>query len=251
MFKSIALLTCLAATFAVAEMKLTVSPIDVKPKPEDETITVSFTFKNEGTKPVKVLSLESTCSCLSSSMDKAVYEPGEMGTGKAEFKISSFVGKHEKSVMVTTDDPEQPEWNIPFILDVPAVVEITPNNVQWWLNEEATAKDITVKMTGADPMKLTKITATRENVEFSFKEITPGREYRVTVKPKQTLDVMIGALKLETDSKIPKYQRQLAFFSVVRQPASRVGEAKAGAVSPAPALNSNLASPAPSSVAKP
>jgi P pilus assembly chaperone PapD len=54
------LLACFAATSAVAEMKLTVSPIDVKPKPEDETFTVSFTLKNEGSKPVKVLSMESS-----------------------------------------------------------------------------------------------------------------------------------------------------------------------------------------------
>ncbi len=235
MIKAYTLLALLFTSTAFAEMKLTVSPIDVKPKPEDEVITVSFTFKNEGTKPVKVLSLESTCSCLASSMDKAVYAPGEMGTGKAEFKVSSFVGKHEKSVTVTTDDPQQPEWIIPFLLEVPAVVEITPNNVQWWVNEEATSKDITVKMTGPEPMKLTSITSTRENVQFSFKEITPGREYVVTVKPTQTADVMIGALKLATDSKIPKYQRQLAFFSVVRQPASRADEAKAGTTSAATA----------------
>jgi hypothetical protein len=69
-------------------------------------------------------------------------------------------------------------------------------------------------------MKITRISSTREQVEFSFKEITPGKEYEVTVKPKSTAEVMLGALKIETDSKIPKYQRQLSFFSVYRKPAS-------------------------------
>ena len=55
-------------------------------------------------------------------------------------------------------------------------------------------------------------------IEVSWKEVTPGREYVVTVKPKSTNDVMLGAIKIETDSKIPKYQRQLAFFSIVRKP---------------------------------
>ena len=47
----------------------------------------------------------------------------------------------------------------------------------------------------------------------------PGQEYLVTVKPKTTKDVTLGALKIETDSTIPKYQRQLAFFSIYNKPA--------------------------------
>ena len=70
-------------------------------------------------------------------------------------------------------------------------------------------------------MVIKGITATRENVEFSWKEITPGREYEVTVKPKTTGEVMLGALRIETDSNIPKYQRQLAFFSVYRKPSTQ------------------------------
>ena len=32
-------------------------------------------------------------------------------------------------------------------------------------------------------------------------------------------DYTLGALKIETDSTIPKYQRQLAFFSIYNKPA--------------------------------
>lgn len=204
----------------VAEMTIEVPIIEVKPKPEDEEITISFVFHNNGSKPVKVLAIDSNCSCLSASLDKAVYQPGEKGTGKAEFKVSSFVGRHEKSVHVTTDDPAQPNWVIPFAMDVPAVVEIEPKTLQWWLGDPAEAKTSIVKMTGAEPMKIVNITSTRSNVKFSFKEVKPGREYEITVQPLTTDDVVLGALKIETDSKIPKYQRQMAFFSVYRKPAS-------------------------------
>lgn len=216
---------------AMAEMTIEVPIIEVKPKPEDESITVDFVFHNNGKKAVKVLGIESACSCLSASLDKAVYQPGEKGTGKAEFKVSSFVGRQEKSVHVTTDDPAQPEWVIPFAMDVPAFVEIEPKTLQWWLGDPVEAKTCVVRMTGTDPLKIVKITSTRERVEFSMKELKPGREYEITVKPADTKEVMLGALKIETDSKIPKYQRQLAFFSVYRKPAS-VSAAEATTVNP-------------------
>ena len=217
--------TCLGMLFlmlgaARAEMATELPAIEVKPKPADEVVQTTFKFRNKGSKPVKILDLESSCSCLSAEMDKAEYQPGEEGTGKAEFKVSTFVGRHEKLITALTDDPEQKEWVITFILDIPAVVDIEPKTIQWWVGDEPVEKTTTVKMNADTPMTIKNITATRDNVEFSWKEVTPGREYLVTVKPKSTKEVTLGALKIETDSKIPKYQRQLAFFSVYRKPAS-------------------------------
>lgn len=201
-----------------AELATDVPVIELKSKPEDEVVKTTFKFRNNGDKPVKILSLESACSCLSATLDKAEYKPGETGTGTAEFKVSTFVGRHEKSVLVSTDDPKQAEWQIQFVLEVPAVLDIEPKTLQWWTGEEAVEKTIKVKMTGDEPMKILRITATRENVDYSFKEVKEGREYVVTVKPKSTADVTLGALKIETDSKVPKYQRQLAFFSIYNKP---------------------------------
>lgn len=217
----LALLACLLPFASMAELALEVPLIELKPKPEDESVSTTFVFHNKGDKPVRILSIDSACSCLSADLDKAVYAPGEKGTGKAEFKVSSFVGRHEKSVHVKTDDPAQPEWVIPFMLEVPEVIKIEPKTLQWWIGDEAQAKTAKITMIGDAPMSIKDITSTRENVEFSWKEISPGREYEITVKPKNTTDVMLGALRIETDSSIPKYQRQMAFFSVYRKPASQ------------------------------
>lgn len=221
--KALPTFLCLSALMlspVCAELATDASIIELKPKPEDETVTTEFVFHNKGTKPVRVLKIDSACSCLSASLDKAEYQPGEKGVGKAEFKLSSFTGRHEKSVHVQTNDPEQTEWVISFIIEIPEIVKIEPKTLQWWLGDPTEAKTTRVTMNGDAPMKITNITSTREQVEFSWKEITPGKEYEVTVTPRSTAEVMLGALKIETDSKIPKYQRQLSFFSVYRKPST-------------------------------
>lgn len=214
----LALLLCSFAMFAHAELALDVPAIEVKPKPEDEEVETTFKFRNKGDKPVKILGLESACSCLSAELDKAEYQPGETGTGRATFKVSTFVGRHEKHIMVSTDDPKQAEWQVDFILDVPAVVDIKPKQLQWFIGDELTQKSCLVQFTGEEPTKIIKITPTRENVEFDWKEVKEGREYLITVKPKSTQDVTMGALKIETSSSIAKYRYQLAFFSISRKP---------------------------------
>lgn len=209
---------CFAATFAQAELSLDVPAIELKPRPEDEEVETTFKFRNKGKKTVKILGLESACSCLSAELNKAEYAPGETGTGHASFKVSTFVGRHEKFITVSTDDPKQPEWQVNFVLDVPAVVDIKPKTLQWFIGDEKTAKSCLVRFTGDMPMKVLKITPTRENVEFDWKEIQEGREYLITVRPKTTQDVTMGALKIETNSSIAKYKYQLAFFSISRKP---------------------------------
>ena len=214
-------LTFLVLAFAAsvhAELSLDVPAIELKPKPEDEEVETSFKFRNKGDKTVKILGLESACSCLSATLDKAEYQPGEVGTGRASFKVSTFVGKHEKFVTVNTDDPKQPDWQVNFILDVPAIVDIKPKNLQWWIGDEPAQKACLVQFVGNEPMKIIKITPTRENVEFDWKEIKEGREYLITVKPKSTQDTTMGALKIETNSTIAKYRYQLAFFTITKKP---------------------------------
>ncbi|MFO1482512.1 MAG: DUF1573 domain-containing protein [Verrucomicrobiaceae bacterium] len=212
------LLLSALALCARAELALDVPAIELKPKPEDEEVETTFKFRNKGDKTVKILGLESACSCLSAELDKSEYKPGEVGTGKASFKVSTFVGRHEKYVNVNTDDPKQPEWQVQFILDVPAVVDIKPKTLQWFIGDETTPKSCLVQFTSDMPTKILKITPTRENVDFTWKEIKEGREYLITVTPKSTQDVTMGALKIETSSSIAKYRNQLAFFSISRKP---------------------------------
>ena len=214
-------LTLLVLAFAAsvhAELSLDVPAIELKPKPEDEEVETTFKFRNKGDKTVKILGLESACSCLSATLDKAEYKPGEEGTGTATFKVSTFVGKHEKFVTVNTDNPEQPDWQVNFILDVPAVVEIKPKNLQWWIGDAPAEKACLVQIVGNDPMKIVSITPTRKNVKFTWKEIKEGREYLIKVTPDNTQDTTMGALKIETNSTIAKYRYQLAFFTITKKP---------------------------------
>ncbi len=214
-------LLCLCALpldCACAQLVTDLPVIELNPTPEMVSISTTFGFHNKGTQPVTVVSIESACSCLSATLDKPIYQPGEKGTGKATFKLSGLTGMQEKALRVHTDDPSRPEWMIRFAIDVPELIRIEPKTQQWAQGDPTLAKTTRVSLLGDVPMKITAITTTCEQVKFSWREITPGREYEITLQPTTTADILFGALKIETDSKIPKYLRQLAFFAVCRKP---------------------------------
>ncbi|MEI6607237.1 MAG: DUF1573 domain-containing protein [Verrucomicrobiota bacterium] len=211
-------LCALQAHPACAQLVTDQPVIELKPTPEDISISTTFDFHNKSAKPVRVVSIESACSCLSATLDKIIYQPGEKGTGKATFKLSGLTGMQEKVVHVHTDDATRPEWVIHFAIDVPELIRIEPKTQQWQQGGGASAKTTRVSLLGPTPMKITSITTASDQIEFSWREITPGREYEMSLKPTTTDDILFGALKIETDSKIPKYSRQLAFFAVCRKP---------------------------------
>lgn len=211
-----ALLLGLLGSGLHAGLVLDQDPLELFPKPEDEEVVGEFTFTNKGDKTVRITGLESSCSCLEATLDKTVYEPGEKGKGRAKFKVSSFTGKQEKVLHIHTDDPAAPDTVLTAVIDIPVIVSVEPKLVQWMVGEKPAPKEITVKMTGKDPIRVTQIESTRQTVTASLKEVTPGREYRITVTPGTTDDVIIGAVTLRTDSAISKYQRQLAFYNIVR-----------------------------------
>jgi len=219
---SLTILLSVLALCAQAELSLNVPVVEVKPKPEDEETQVVFKFRNKGDKAVKILGLESACSCLSAELDKAEYKPGEEGSGTAVFKVASFSGRHEKHITVNTDDPKQSAWQVNFVLNIASVIEVKPKTLEWFIGDEAKSKSCLIEFTGEEPMKIIKIDSTRETVTFEWKELEEGRKYLVTATPKNTQEVTLGALKIETSSSIPKFRHALAFFSISRKPDVKV-----------------------------
>ncbi|TLD70950.1 DUF1573 domain-containing protein [Phragmitibacter flavus] len=192
------------------------NPLELKPGPADEVVEAKFTFHNGGDKPITITGLDSNCSCLEANMDKATYQPGEKGSGTATFKVSTFVGKHEKSLRISTNDPKEPEQTLTTIIDIPVIVDVQPKTLQWVLGEAPTAKSVDITIAGPDPVHIKNVTATRDNVTFTLEEVEPGRKYRINLQPKDTETVTIGALRIETDSQYKRHTRQLAFFNIVR-----------------------------------
>lgn len=199
-----------------AELVFDQNPIELKPEPADEVVEAKFTFRNGGDKPITIVGLDSACSCLEATLDKATYQPGEKGYGIARFKVSTFVGRHEKTLHITTDDPKQPEQVLTSVIDIPVIVQIEPKTLKWTLGEPAVAKTYHITINGPDPVHLKNINATRDIVSFNLEEVTPGRHYKIHLQPKNTDNITIGALRIETDSKYPRHVRQLAFFNIVR-----------------------------------
>ena len=162
---------------AFAEIKFGNKEIEIKANPSDEIVSFVFPFKNVGKKPVSVIDVNLTCSCLSAKTDKKTYGPGEDGYLEAIFSIGSFTGIQRKSMTVISQDEgkEKVRDSLLAILTIPDVVTIEPELIKWKVGEDPVAKTFTFKVPYVDPIKITSVSCTREGFEVAVVAKKEGR----------------------------------------------------------------------------
>ena len=206
-------------------------------KVEDTEIATKFSFKVTGDKPVKILDIHTTCSCVKAQTEdgRMLFQPGETGVIDTAFEVGAFEGELSKEVNVTTDDPKQAETNLVLRLTIPGLFQITPSQVVWQTGEAPTPKVVNIKVLGKDPVAITGAVSSRETITTAIRSIQPGKEYEVSLTPSATDTKMLGLVRLETDSKFPRYQKRLVFFNITdKKPLDSSAKPGTPAALPAP-----------------
>lgn len=78
--------------------------------PQGPDITHSFKFRNSGSGSLKIEKITSSCGCTgATSGSKDTYAKGESGEITVTFKTQGREGKQDKTVLVFTNDPANPQ----------------------------------------------------------------------------------------------------------------------------------------------
>lgn len=210
----------LCQQFCLAQLHFEKPSIKLKPTPDQEEVTAHFKFTNQSNSPIKILSIDSTCSCLSAELDQTTYLPGQKGTGTATFKVSTFSGRQEKDLIIHTQGSASNQHRLPFVIDIPIVVELQPHSLQWVVGDDNQEKFIDIHIHDTQPVKILSYKATRDNIQVRLETLKEGKHYRLFIKPNTTEHASLGAVRLETDSVYPRHRKQLAFFNILSKEAA-------------------------------
>lgn len=199
-----------------AKQKVLHAPADA------DRIHCDFNFENKGKENITIARYESTCSCMSvqiSDGGKLQYAPGEKGVVRALFSMENFSGHVDKVVNIwLKGDPEDaPSCQLTVSVNIPVLVEMVPKTVEWVKGQELAPKSIVVTMKHSEPIKITKAISSNEMFALAIKVIEEGKKYEIVVTPTMSDPNRpgIAVIHLETDCKIKKQQKQMA-FAIVR-----------------------------------
>ena len=181
-FLALILLLHLSGLVCRAGLEWKTTDIALKTDIGQEQAVAVFPFRNAGDKPVRIIALDPSCSCMAAEPGKELYAPGESGEIRVELALAGYVGHLRRSVAVETDDPDHRFAELTLTVDIPEPVALTPRFLFWQVGDRPEEKSLEIVV--AEPAKTTISGIECDNPRFSARLSSgPAGHYRVLVRP--------------------------------------------------------------------
>lgn len=128
---------CLVAPVALqAGLKWTSTSQSLSANPDRTELAAAFEFRNEGTAPVTIVEVQTSCDCTAAALEKKTYAAGERGKIAVVLHYTGEVSPIRQTVTVITDERGGPSHVLKLEVAVPRRVqreriEIQPRYIRW------------------------------------------------------------------------------------------------------------------------
>lgn len=180
------------------------SPFEVSCGFAEPVAEFDLPFANPTGRPLRVLSVETTCSCMKVSAKAESIPPGGTGAVHCIFQVPNAIGPIQKPVILRTDAAEGPTEVVMVRVDVPSALRCEPERLTWLMGSQAVEKTIRISVAKECPLQLKKVECSRDVFDSKLDTITEGREYVLRVTPRDTKNPTAGMLLITTDSAVPR-----------------------------------------------
>lgn len=207
-------LAMVTAPGLAAELVFEKTRIEIVAKPDQEQVEAVFKFENQGTTGARIVSVSSSCQCL--SVKAGAEEVAPKGTSEITgvFKVGNFPGINQKSIQVrVSQDGKDRTLALTVSVELKELIKIEPKTLAWTAGE-ATAQTFAVTMHGDEPIRLQEVESSRPGFDIRIETLKEGVEYRVHVTPQETSGPTLGVFRFKTDCKHPRFATPAAFGHV-------------------------------------
>lgn len=196
---SAAALACLAAVSAVDGLALDwkAKELSLKSEPLQRRLNTSFAFTNNGTHPVTIKHVESSCDCVSAKASSNDVAPGASGTIDVAFHIADRIGTYQRTILVRTDESDEPVA-LTLRLEIPEPAVLTPRVLNWPRQSSPAEQTVDVAVSPGLALKIDRLESTDATFQLSIETLEEGYHYRLRVKPQGTTTQASAALRIFT-----------------------------------------------------
>jgi hypothetical protein len=154
---------------------------------QDKEFSYTFTIKNTGKAPLKILEVDPDCACTVPSYDRQI-AAGKEGKITLRLKPYSVVKKFHKKTKVRFNDPDTPQVVLVLTGYARPIIEIVPSHIVRFRggpNEEHKA-EVRFISHMSEPWEITEWkTNIPDKIEVGIKAEQAGKMYVLSIKNKQ------------------------------------------------------------------
>ncbi|MCC7518716.1 MAG: DUF1573 domain-containing protein [Verrucomicrobiae bacterium] len=174
--------------------------IEVRASLQDTNAVAVFAFTNTTTHAIAIHEVRSSCgACTAAELPKKQYMPGETGCIRVTYSFGNRVGQQDSTIIVRMDDLVESTVVLSLRVYIPEIFEMRPAFVFWRIGEEPVPKEVSLKVVYEKPIHLLGVKAEGEVFQAKIRTLEEGREYVLTITPKDTKAAARARILLETD----------------------------------------------------
>jgi hypothetical protein len=156
------------------------------------TVDAVFDLINEGDAKLVIKAVRPTCGCTVADFDPEI-APGATGKIKAKLDTKDFAGPISKSILVMSDDPQNPTVTLVIKADIRPFIEILPRPLIRFNAVLHEPMNQTFIVVGADPEKDVSVRSVTSSVPFIETSMRPlGEDELVPGKSKTQYEVTLS-----------------------------------------------------------
>jgi hypothetical protein len=166
--------------------------VDIGTVSQGVTVDAVFDLVNEGDAKLVIKAVRPTCGCTVADFDSEI-APGATGKIKAKLDTKDFAGPISKSILVMSDDPQDPTVTLVIKADIRPFIEILPRPLIRFNAVLHEPMNQTFIVVGADPEKTVKVKSVESSVPFIKTEVRQlGEDELVKGKSKSQYEVTLS-----------------------------------------------------------
>lgn len=197
------------AAFAAPDIDVSSMEHDFGERIMGEDTNHEFIIYNRGDEVLKLENVKAGCGCtVPTGWDREI-EPGSSTVVKVKYKNKNRPGKFNKTIRVTSNDPDENPLTLRIMGNILTEVDMTPRNLfqDKIFRDEGYEGEITLSTKMLDTLEVRNVTSTSEHIDFEVKDV-PGdaKQKKVVVKVKESapLGPLFANISIETNSEKQK-----------------------------------------------
>jgi hypothetical protein len=194
---------------------------------QGEVLNVDFAVVNEGDETLEIKAVRPTCGCTVADFDREI-EPGKTGYIKAKLDTQDFSGPISKSILVMTNDPQDPTRTLVIKTEVHPYVQVLPRALVRFNAVQHEPMEQKITVVADEDVKDFKVNSVKSSVPFLLASVRPvpadqmlagksPQQYEVSLSLKENPPVGPVNTVLEIETNHPKAKTvPVKVFGVVR-----------------------------------
>lgn len=182
---------------------------------KNEKIEATYSFTNNTTNTVRILSVTTSCGCTAGKPQKQEYAPGEKGSLLVSHDPEGRTGTRSYRITVNTDEDGRRADELILQVNVARQIEAGVRVAVWETGESRTSKTIPFKI---DPSSPVTVTGAEPEKDMVSTEVVDGRspgEKLLKITPKGEFPAGQTRIRLTTEPPLADSLGGL-FFAVLR-----------------------------------